>query len=176
MYLRNKVKWIFIGTEGGTQLLSIPLWGPKHSLSQMFQECFLATYGSQLGSPQELPSVEGNWLPKVTHPAGATSILWLSSAGTQRSSSPFQFWATLLGNPNSNSWDCLKPFSRLHYILTFPYCLCWFLHFLTGTVLNSPINFLQTNLHLKICFPGKQPKTAGARGDWRGNQWCAGKC
>lgn len=41
--------------------------------------------------------------------------------------------------------------------------LCCFLHFLTGIVLSSPIHFLQTNLHLKICYPGTQPKTVGAR-------------
>ena len=36
-------------------------------------------------------------------------------------------------------------------------------YFLTGIVLSSPIHFLQTNLHLKICYPGTQPKTVGAR-------------
>lgn len=141
-----------------------------------FRNAFWPLMAHSCDPLRNCPQLKGTGCLRSHTPLGAASILWLISLGTQRSSSLFQFWATLLGNPNSSSWDCLKPFTRLHYTLTSPYCLCWFLHFLTGTVLNSPINFLQTNLHLKICFPGKQPKTVGARGDWRGNQWCAGTC
>lgn len=172
MYLRNKVKWIFIDRRMHTivqhpTLRTKTLTAPDVS-GMLFGHLWL--------TPRNCPQLRGTGSLRSHTLLGAASILWLISLGTQRSSSLFQFWATLLGNPNSSSWDCLKPFTRLHYTLTSPYCLCWFLHFLTGTVLNSPINFLQTNLHLKICFPGKQPKTVGARGDWRGNQWCAGTC
>ena len=136
------MKWIFIGTEGCSQCSASHFEDQSPGVSVMFW----AIYGSHLGSPR-------NWLPEDHILLGD----WLIRAGVQRHSSLFQFWVTLLGNPNwSSSWDCLGPFTRLHYIFT---SLVYAVSFISLQV----IHFLQTNLYLKICFPGTQLKTIGAR-------------
>ena len=141
-----------------------PLLGPKHSIPQMFQECFLATGGSTWVPPVNCLQLKGTGSLRSHTVLGTASILWLINADIQRSSSLFQFWATLLGNPNSSpSWDCQRTFTRLYCILTSPYGLSCFLDFLIGIVLNSTVNFLQTNLHIKICVPKKEPKTVDGK-------------
>lgn len=171
MHLRNKVKRIFIDRRIHT-IVQHPTWRTKTltapDVSGMrFGHLWLTAVTPP--PPRNCPQLKGTGSLRSHTRLGAASIL---CAPNESEDSEPLCW----GIPTRAPWDCLKPFTRLHYTLISPYCLCWFLHFLTGTVLNSPINFLQTNLHLKICFPGKQPKTVGARGDWRGNQWCAGTC
>ena len=130
-------------------VFSISLWGPvPRRFSNVLGHLWLTS-----GFPQELTP----WGP---HPAGGLTH--------QGSCTKAQLPVSILSHSAGESQlELLMGLSGTFYktalYFHFSSGLCCFLHFLTGIVLNSPIHFLQKNLYLKICFPGTQPKTIGAR-------------
>ena len=130
-------------------VFSISLWGPvPRCFSNVLGHLWLTS-----GFPQELTP----WGP---HPAGGLTH--------QGSCTKAQLPVSILSHSAGESQlELLMGLSGTFYKTALYFCfssgLCCFLHFLTGIVLNSPIHFLQKNLYLKICFPGTQPKTIGAR-------------
>ena len=156
------MKWIFIGTDGCSQCSASHFEDQSPGVSVMF----LAIYGSHLGSSR-------NWLPEVHTLLGG----WLINAGVQRHSSLFQFWVTLLGNPNwSSSWDCLGPFTRLHYIFASP--LVYVVSFISLQVLFLVAQYTscrQISIS-KSVIQEPSLRQMVPEGDWRGNQWCVGYC
>lgn len=146
MYFRNRWKYLLVQV---LTVSSISLWGPVSG-------CFRNVLGHlwfTSGFPQELTP----WGP---HPAGGLTH--------QGRCAKAQLPVSILSHSAGESQlELLMGLSGTFYktalYFHFSSGLCCFLHFLTGIVLNSPIHFLQTNLHLKICYPGTQPKTVGAR-------------
>lgn len=93
---------------------------------------------------------------KVTHSAGGGWHLGLIRRGIKRPGFLFHFWATRWDSPNSRTPDgIVRDFDKA--ACCFHFSQSCFLHPLTGIVLSTSVDCLQTNPHLKVCFSDLKP-------------------